>query len=302
MAKPDDIGDDAFQEAETLVERRLSTPIRNLNFIHSTISPHENQICSCRVSHYAGRRRKDMNTDRNHVWDDLIDDEIRHIYSNYAARSGLRTRPALLCIDNYNGAFGDRPEPVVESMKRFPSSCGLAAWRAVEPTGRLMVAARQAGIPVIHTTSDDSNRSSSSPMYSTKRTSYHSDQFWAHSFFPALQPMDDELIIHKPRSSAFYGTSLASHLVQMDVNTLIVCGNTTSGCVRASVMEAYMQGYSIAVVEECVFDRSWLSHKVNLFDINAKYGDVMFLDEVLGYLRSLPHQHTESTQLSTASF
>jgi nicotinamidase-related amidase len=70
----------------------------------------------------------------------------------------------------------------------------------------------------------------------------------------------------------------------MDVNTLVCVGNSTSGCVRASVLEGYMHGYSMVVVEECVFDRNWLSHKVNLFDMNCKYADVLFVDEALDYL------------------
>jgi nicotinamidase-related amidase len=94
-------------------------------------------------------------------------------------------------------------------------------------------------------------------------------------------------VIRKTRASAFYGTPLAAHLVQMDVNTLVCVGNSTSGCVRASVLEGFMHGYSMVVVEECVFDRNWLSHKVNLFDMNCKYADVLFVDEVLDYLARL---------------
>jgi maleamate amidohydrolase len=220
--------------------------------------------------------------ERKHAWEDILTDDIRQIAANYAARMGLRQRPALLCIDNYNAVFGDKREPVVEAMKRFPSSCGEAAWDAVEPTRQLMQAVREKGIPVIHTTRNDDFRS----MSSTKRArSGDQDMEWKHSFFPALEPQPDELVIRKTRASGFYGTPLDSCLVQLGVDTLILCGNSTSGCVRATCLEAYMRGYSVAVVEECVFDRNWLSHKVNLFDMNSKYADVMFLDEVLGYLR-----------------
>lgn len=221
---------------------------------------------------------------RQHVWEDVIDDEIRAITRNYASRMGLRTRAALLCIDNYNAVFGDRPEPVLEAMQRFPSTCGLAAWNALEPTQRLMAAARTAGIPVIHTTSDQLNQSVHSYTAATKRKVSGADAAWNFSHFGPLAPEPGELVIHKPRASAFYGTPLNAHLIQMDINTLVICGNSTSGCVRASVNEAYMHGYSVGIVEECVFDRNWLSHKVNLFDMNAKYGDVLFLDEALEYI------------------
>jgi nicotinamidase-related amidase len=227
---------------------------------------------------------------RQHAWDDVIDDEIRQIANNYQGRMGQRGRPALLCIDNYNAVFGDRPEPVLEAMRRFPSSCGLAAWNALEPTQRIMAAARAAGLPVIHTTRDDLSESDASKMSSTKRHAYGADRGWDHAFFPPLAPQPGELVIRKTRASAFYGTSLAAHLVQLDVNTLICVGNSTSGCVRASVLEGFMHGYSMAVVEECVFDRNWLSHKVNLFDMHCKYADVLFVEEALEYIERVRPQ------------
>ena len=224
-----------------------------------------------------------MTEQRTHVWEDIIDDEIRQISQNYTQRQGLGQRPALLCIDNYNAVFGDKAEPVLEAMKRFPSCCGLAAWNAIEPTQKLMAAVRAAGIPVIHSTRD-----TRSQMHSTKRKrTADRDPTWDYTHFSALTPKPNELIIYKPRASVFHGTALGDHLVQMAINTLIVCGNSTSGCVRATVNEAFMSGYQVGIVEECVFDRNWLSHKVNLFDMNAKYGDVMFLDEVLDYIHSL---------------
>jgi nicotinamidase-related amidase len=189
-------------------------------------------------------------------------------------------------VDNYNAVFGDRPQGVLEAMDRFPSSCGEAAWAAVEPTRRLLAVAREVGIPIVHTTRDDSTETAASMLRSTKRTRYGADPAWDHAFFPRLAPQPGELVFRKTRASGFYGTPLQAHLVQMGVDTLIVCGNSTSGCVRATVLEGQMRGYAVAVVEECVFDRHPLIHAVNLFDMNAKYGDVMFLDEVVDYIRA----------------
>ncbi len=224
---------------------------------------------------------------RQHAWEDVIDDEIRAIAGNYASRMGLRDRPALLCVDNYNAVFGDRPEPVLEAMKRFPSSCGLAAWNAVEPTQRLMAAARAAGIPVIHTTGMAELPEIEQRAQTTKRSAVGQDRTWDMSHFGPLAPLAGEIVIEKLRATAFYGTPINAYLTQLGVNTLIFCGNSTSGCVRASAVDGYNAGYSVAVVEECVFDRNWLSHKVNLFDLNSKYADVMFLDEVLQYISGL---------------
>lgn len=239
--------------------------------------------------------------ERQHAWEDVIDDEIRQLAGNYATRMGLRQRPALLCIDLYNAVFGDRREPLLEAMKRFPSSCGETAWDAVEPTRRLMAAARQTGIPLIHTTRDLQNQAPGRPMTSTKREANGIDPVWESEFFAPLAPLPEELVIHKVRASGFYGTPLDANLVEMGIDSLILCGESTSGCVRATCVDAKMHGYSVAVVEECVFDRNWLSHKVNLFDMNCKYADVMFLDEVLEYLRGTGEASAVKVPVATAS-
>jgi maleamate amidohydrolase len=223
---------------------------------------------------------------KKHIWEDVMTDEIRQIASNYAKSMGLKKRPALLCIDNYNAVFGDKRETLAASTERFPSSCGERAWDAIEPTQHLMTKAREKNIPVIHTTRDN-RLSVVSGIHSTKRKRKGTDMEWNYNFFPPLAPREDELVIHKARASAFYGTPLDSCLVGIGIDTIILCGNSTSGCVRATCLDAYMRGYSVAVVEECVFDRNLLSHKVNLFDMNSKYSDVMFLDDVLAYLETI---------------
>ena len=106
----------------------------------------------------------------------------------------------------------------------------------------------------------------------------------AYEIFPAFAPEDGDPVIRKERASAFAGTPLAAVLTELDVNGLLVCGESTSGCVRASVVDAFSAGYHVTIVEECVFDRSELSHKVNLFDMHHKYADVMTLDEVTALL------------------
>ena len=91
-------------------------------------------------------------------------------------------------------------------------------------------------------------------------------------------------MFRKERPSAFFGTPLVAHLNQRRIDSLIVCGESTSGCVRASCLEGHMYGFHVSIVEECVFDRSEIIHKVNLFDMHHKYADVMKLDEVTAHL------------------
>ena len=95
------------------------------------------------------------------------------------------------------------------------------------------------------------------------------------------------MIIYKQRASAFFGTPLIALLMQLDRKSLVVCGESTSGCVRASVVDAYSYGFHTVMVEECCFDRSMLSHKVNLFDLHHKYADVMHLSEIKGHLHGI---------------
>ena len=94
-------------------------------------------------------------------------------------------------------------------------------------------------------------------------------------------------LIVKERASAFYGTPMIPELTRRGISSLIVCGTSTSGCVRASVVDAYSSGYHVTIAEECVFDRSEISHKVNLFDMHHKYSDVMHVHEILDHLEQI---------------
>jgi isochorismate hydrolase len=100
-------------------------------------------------------------------------------------------------------------------------------------------------------------------------------------------PHPGDLVIYKERASAFFGTPLIAHLRRLGVESLIICGESTSGCVRASTVDAYSYGFHNVLVEECTYDRSMLSHKVNLFDLHHKYADVMHVGEVIAHLDAM---------------
>ena len=105
---------------------------------------------------------------------------------------------------------------------------------------------------------------------------------------PRLEPRDDETVIVKKGASAFFGTNLASILVSQGVDSVILCGATTSGCVRATAIDLLQYGWPTIVPRECVGDRAQAPHEANLFDIQAKYADVVSLDEALAYVESVP--------------
>ena len=100
-------------------------------------------------------------------------------------------------------------------------------------------------------------------------------------------PEPDDVVIFKQRASAFQGTPLQSHLTMLGIRSLIMFGEATSGCVRASAVDAYSSGFHVSIVEECTFDRAELTHKVNLFDLHHKYVDVMHVDEVEAHLAGM---------------
>jgi len=215
----------------------------------------------------------------DHCWKDVVSDELLEIYRHYRRETYIGQRPALLAIDLYNLAFEGGPKPVSEVVKEFPSACGVNAWNAVEPIQELLAAARSRGLPVIYTTTETRREAKSATVRATNRRITKNDPR-AYEIHDAFKPEPGDLVIYKERASGFFGTPLIAHLTMLGADSLIVCGETTSGCVRASVVDGYSNGFHTVVAEECVFDRSMLSHKVCLFDLHHKYADVMRLDEV----------------------
>ena len=202
--------------------------------------------------------------------------------------------------DNYTGVFdgkvgfGRNPAVVVIDFTLAYTTPGSPFFaegvvRAVADTVPLLEAARAAGIPVIHT-----------------KVMYHpsgADGGWFVRKVPALRklvpgeplaeidpkvaPLDEEVVIVKQYPSPFFGTPLAPMLATLGVDTLILAGCSTSGCVRAGALDGVQHGYRVIVPRECVGDRHDGPHDANLFDINAKYGDVVGRDEVIQYLANL---------------
>jgi nicotinamidase-related amidase len=227
-----------------------------------------------------------VDTFEDHCWKDLIPADVLEIYSHYKREVKVGPRPALLAIDLYNMAYRGGARPVSEVVKDYPSSCGIHAWNAIEPTKRLFAAARKAKLPIFYTTGDTRGASKPNLIKATNRrasAALPDDS----EIFAEFAPQPGDVVITKQRASGFYGTPLSAHLTQLGVQSIIVIGESTSGCVRASTVDGYSAGYHMTMVEECCFDRSEISHKVNLFDLHHKYADVMKVDEVIRALEAL---------------
>lgn len=224
------------------------------------------------------------------VWDRYLSEQDRaHAAMEPAVRKGGGTRPVLLLVDLYRWVFGDEPEPLLESVKRWPGSCGLAGWNALPHIQRLLAAARENDIPVVHVTGlegmpgwRDTNPRGGHPdpdSLDRRRRRY--------DIVDEVAPIDGEVVLRKTTPSAFNGTPLLNHLRGLDADTLIVSGESTSGCVRATVVDGKSYRYKVFVPEECVFDRHEAPHAINLFDIDQKYADVIPLEKVLAYVAEI---------------
>lgn len=213
----------------------------------------------------------------------MSDDDLLANYKKaYDNRIGFGRRPALVLID------------FVQAY--FEKDCDLYAGveDALASAIRVRDAARKAGIPVIYT-----------------NVVYHKSALDGGRFFQKAKPLknfiagspmgawpdgfapnDDEMVISKQYPSAFFGTSLASTLTAMGIDTLIHTGLSTSGCVRATCVDSSSHGFIPIIVREAVGDRHSAPHEANLFDMNAKYGDVVSEDEILAYLDQIGKSNT----------
>src|SRR5262249_49562798 len=164
----------------------------------------------------------------NHCWKDVVSPEVLDIYSHYIRRTFVGPAPALLAIDLYELAYQGGAKPVAELHRTYASSCGEYAHAAIEPTKRLFAAARAAGIPIFYTPQDTRTDSLPQRVTATKRQRVPQDPA-LYAIKTEFKPQPGDVVITKQRASGFYGTPLLAHLTQLGIQTVIVCGESTSG-------------------------------------------------------------------------
>ncbi len=231
------------------------------------------------------------------IWDKFLTERDRAVFaaSGYGAPQGFGKRPALMIIDVNYFFCGDRPEPILEAIKRWRNSCGDEGWPAIKVIKELAEKAREKGVPVIYTTGtarpDLWNRGSwlwinsrSAEDASIKKTR----SLDGNMIVPEIAPKAQDIVVYKEKPSGFFGTPLLSYLMLLGCDSLIVTGTTTSGCVRATVCDAFSNNIRASVVEDGCFDRSQASHAINLCDMNAKMADVRPSADVLHFLKEYP--------------
>ncbi len=218
-----------------------------------------------------------------HLWSGVVDAATRALLGARAVAPFAGRRPAIVAVDLYDLVYDGGPRPVRELMERYPASCGEHAWRALPPTVRLYAAAREHGVPIVHVTYDNRPETNSSVNPTNRRR--RQPDLALYRIKEELKPLEGELVVYKKRASAFFGTPLAAVLNEMGVDALFIVGESTSGCVRSSVVEAWSLGYPVAVVADCVFDRCDLSQQSSLFDMHLKYATVIEIEQACALLR-----------------
>ena len=207
---------------------------------------------------------------------DTLSDNYRGVWGQ---RIGFGRSPALLAID-FMQAYTTEGAPLFAP--------GVVS--AVEESRELLACARRTGIPVIHTHIRYHAGHFADGGLWVKKAPVMKDMVAGNplaAFCPPVAPLADEVVLSKQYASAFFGTALAPLLVAQGIDTLLMIGCSTSGCIRASAVDAVQHGFRAMVVRECVGDRHPGPHEANLFDIDSKYGDVVHKREALDYLNRL---------------
>lgn len=227
------------------------------------------------------------------VWERFLTEQDKKVFaaSGYGTFLGIGKRPALIVIDVTYAFTGDKDEPLLDSIAKWHYSCGPFAWQAIPEIQRLLGAARDKNLPVFY-----SNMPAGRPdgfgkgLWRSSRVEETDpvDGFNPQAIVSEIAPEPQDVVITKASPSVFFGTPIMSYLTSLHVDSVILCGTTTSGCVRATAVDAFANNLRVAVAEEGTFDRGEASHAMSLFDLDAKYADVMTVSAITDQLAGLP--------------
>lgn len=212
-------------------------------------------------------------------WFEFIPPEEVEIYrsAGFAKRQQPGNTPALLIIDctlSFTGSQGKGS--VADAIKEYQSACGPAAWQAMGFIKEALTLFRKQGRIIVFTRPDLNNQRFAGEA---TKAGKGAGMVSGNEIAPDIAPLPSEWVLEKAKASCFFGTPLASYLYQKRVDTLVVVGVSTSGCVRASVIDAFSHGFKVFLIEEGCFDRSGFAHAANLFDMDAKYANVITFEE-----------------------
>lgn len=203
-------------------------------------------------------------------WAEVFSEEERRIYDLYRrpARPKLPWDAMALLVVDVTNAFLGPNVPTLEAARQVRTACGTPAWESLSATRVLLDAFHAASRPVIYTKAFSESHLGGPTIGAAEAGN-------GNEIADDIAPVEGDVVIEKARASAFFGTPLASYLVRAGIRGVVVVGGSTSGCVRASVLDASSLGFSVAIAHDGCFDRSQLSHAVALYELDVKYGAVL---------------------------
>ncbi len=216
-----------------------------------------------------------------HIWEDLLSERDKQVitkagYDKEGASSwesrGTGRNPLVLVIDMQKLVIGE-DVPLLDAIEQYRTAMGEVAWEAIDHIEPFLDFARNNDIPVAYTRVIPS--------------SYDDPEHEDLQIVDPVAPEDGEAVIDKTYASAFYGTDLLPRLVRGGHDSVIIVGNSTSGCVRATAIDAQQNGFDVLLPQECLFDRIEASHKIALLDLWMKYAEVLERKEVEAYIEEV---------------
>lgn len=213
-------------------------------------------------------------------WMKLIPEEELETYRKAGFMQPVEPgkKPALVVVDVTLGFTGSPGLTLAEAIDEFPTAAGPVSWETMPKVRSLIELFRKSDLPIVYTRANMYNVSFVGKATKARRRQGATGGRF-NDFPPEIAPRDQDWVLEKFRASGFFQTPLMAYLTQQGVDTIVVCGVSTSGCVRATVVDGFSNGFTTFVVDEACFDRSPFAHAANLFDMQAKYATVVDLAE-----------------------
>lgn len=218
------------------------------------------------------------------VWDGLIPERDQEIYqrAGFSKEPRWDGSPALLIVDALWGFIGHQRVDVLQAINEYPTACGEAGWDGLERTEEMLRFFREADLPVVHVCA----YAEADAVYgtTTRARRIPGTGTRAYDIPEQIQPVPGEPVVLKSKASGFFRTALDVLLHNRKVDTVLIAGSTTCGCIRATAVDAHSNGFETIVLSDAVWDRSPFSHAVSLFELSMKYASVVPVSEAVAEL------------------
>jgi nicotinamidase-related amidase len=218
------------------------------------------------------------------VWDGLIPERDQEIYrrAGFASEPSWDGSPALLIVDALWGFIGHRRVDVLEAISEYPTACGEAGWDGLERIEEALRFFREAELPVVHVCASAEANAVHGATTRARRKPGTGTR--AYEIPEPITPAPGEPVVLKSKASGFFRTALDVVLRNRMVDTVLIAGSTTCGCIRATAVDAHSSGFETIVLADAVWDRSPFSHAVALFELSMKYASLVQVDEAVAEL------------------